>query len=336
MTLLRVENLRVDFRADGTAARAVDGLDLALDEGEAVGLVGESGCGKTVTALSLMGLVPEPAGRIVAGSSIRLRERELVGRPSGEVRRIRGREIAMVFQEPMTSLNPVYSVGDQVREAVILHRGAGRREARRVAVELLGEVGLPDPEVRFRAYPHQLSGGMRQRVMIAMALAGEPSLLLADEPTTALDVTIQAQILELLDGLRRRRGMALLLITHDLGVVAEVCDRVLVMYAGHVVEEGPVGEVFASPRHPYTRGLLDSLPRLGAEGSRLRPIAGAVPAPGDRPEGCRFRDRCPRAWERCADPPPLFRTAAEGAVPRDHGPDAPTRASRCWLEEDAG
>ena len=325
MSLLQVANLRTWFDTDSGTARAVDGVSFELRKGETLGIVGESGCGKTVTSLSIMGLVPDPPGRIVEGSSIRLDGRELVGMPHGELRRLRGNEMAMIFQEPMTSLNPVYTVGDQIREALRQHRGLGRAEARRVGVDLLREVGISDPDQRFDEYPHQLSGGMRQRVMIAMALSCEPDLLIADEPTTALDVTIQAQILELLAAAQRAKGMALLLITHDLGVVAEVCDRVLVMYAGQVVETGTVRRIFETPRHPYTQGLLDSLPGRAAGRRRLRPIEGTVPSATEWPAGCRFRDRCPHAWERCAaSPPPLI--GIEGAGSGAH--------SRCWLEEE--
>ncbi len=325
MSLLQVDNLRTWFETDSGTARAVDGISFALRKGETLGIVGESGCGKTVTSLSIMGLVPDPPGRIVEGSSVRLNGRELVGMSAGDLRRLRGNEMAMIFQEPMTSLNPVYTVGNQIGEALRLHRGLDRAEARRVGVELLREVGISDPEQRFDEHPHQLSGGMRQRVMIAMALSCEPELLIADEPTTALDVTIQAQILELLADAQSARGMAMLLITHDLGVVAEVCDRMLVMYAGQVVEAGTVRQVFGEPRHPYTRGLLDSLPGRAAGARRLRPIEGTVPSATEWPEGCRFRDRCPHAWERCAEsPPPLLVVDGE----------ASGRSSRCWLEEE--
>jgi oligopeptide/dipeptide ABC transporter ATP-binding protein len=331
--LLEVRNLRTWFTSEAGTARAVDGVSFHVDPGETLGVVGESGCGKTVTSLSVMGLIPTPPGRIVEGSSLRFRGVELTTLPPREFRKLRGNAMAMIFQEPMTSLNPVYTVGDQIVEALRLHRKLGRREARERGVAALREVGIPEPEQRFDEHPHQLSGGMRQRVMIAMSLACEPDLLIADEPTTALDVTIQAQILDLLAELRTRRGMAMLLITHDLGVVAEVCDRVLVMYAGQVVESGTVEEIFDAPRHPYTRGLLASLPRLEDRGRRLRPIEGTVPSPLAWPGGCRFRARCIHAWERCAaEPPPLF-AAGEGVAP---DPDAsappPLRASRCWLE----
>jgi len=320
--LLEVENLRTWFSSEAGTARAVDGVSFQVHAGETVGIVGESGCGKTVTSLSVMGLIPQPPGRIVEDSSIRFRGRELTTLPKAELRRIRGNEIAMIFQEPMTSLNPVYTVGDQIRESLRLHRKMGRKEARAAGVAALHEVGIPEADQRFDEYPHQLSGGMRQRVMIAMALSCEPDLLIADEPTTALDVTIQAQILDLLADLRTRRGMAMLLITHDLGVVAEVCDRVIVMYAGQVVETGSVEDIFHRPRHPYTRGLLASLPRLEDPGRRLQPIEGAVPSPVNWPTACRFRARCPLAWERCAaEAPPLL------PAPGDSG-----RSSRCWLE----
>ncbi len=324
MSLLEVRGLRTWFEGDGTVSRAVDGVSFQVEEGESVGIVGESGCGKTVTSLSLMGLVPDPPGRVVEGSSIRLGGQELVGLTNREMSRIRGNEMAMIFQEPMTSLNPVFTVGDQIRESLRRHRRLGRREAGRIAVDLLRDVGIPEPERRFHEYPHQLSGGMRQRVMIAMALSCEPRLLIADEPTTALDVTIQAQILELLRRLREDRGMALLLITHDLGVVAEVCDRVLVMYAGQLVETGPVEKIFGDPRHPYTRGLLASLPGTAGSRERLRPIRGTVPTPDRWPQGCRFRDRCPVAWDRCTEAPSLF-----------HVGGSTRRRSRCWLEKSA-
>jgi len=324
MALLEVENLKTYFFTDTGTARAVDGVSFHVGQGETVGIVGESGCGKTVTSLSIMGLVPDPPGRIMPGSAIRFRDRNLAEISSRDMRRLRGNEMAMIFQEPMTSLNPVYSVGDQIAEALRLHRGMSRAEARTEGVRLLQEVGIPEPEQRFDEYPHQLSGGMRQRVMIAMALSCKPDLLIADEPTTALDVTIQAQILDLLASLRERHGMAVLLITHDLGVVAEVCDRILVMYAGQIVEAGSVHEIFGAPRHPYTRGLLDSLPQIDQGGRRLRPIGGNVPSPTHWPAGCRFGERCPHAWDRCAvEAPPLFTV----------GGDA-TRSSRCFLEEE--
>jgi oligopeptide/dipeptide ABC transporter ATP-binding protein len=282
--------------------------------------VGESGCGKSVTSLSIMGLVAEP-GRIEEGSRIEFGGRDLTALSPRRMRDVRGNDIAMIFQEPMTSLNPVYPVGDQIAESLRQHRGMGKREARRRAIEMLRLVGIPVPEERVDEYPHQLSGGMRQRVMIAMALANGPDLLIADEPTTALDVTIQAQILELLLELRREMGMAVVLITHDLGVVAEVCDRVVVMYAGQVVEEGPVEAIFQRPAHPYTQGLLAAVPRPDERAGRLAVIPGTVPAPTRWPAGCRFRDRCPYAWPLCADEQP--RLLGAGA----------DQAARCWLVE---
>ncbi len=324
MPLLEIEDLRTYFSTDAGTVRAVDGVSFEVEEGETVGIVGESGCGKTVTSLSIMGLVPDPPGRVMTGSSIRLRGRELVGLGKNEIRRIRGNEIAIVFQEPLTSLNPVFTVGNQIHEALVLHRKLGRSDARRVAIELLKEVGIPEPDQRFSEYPHQLSGGMQQRVMIAMALSCEPDLLIADEPTTALDVTIQAQILELLADLKDRRGMAVLLITHDLGVIAEVCNRVLVMYAGQIVESGTVEEIFLRPQHPYTEGLLTSLPRISAAGARLRTIHGAVPDPASWPEGCRFASRCSHAWDRCmATMPLLLQSDGEGSG----------HSARCWLQD---
>jgi oligopeptide/dipeptide ABC transporter ATP-binding protein len=318
--LLEVRNLRTWFRTEAGEARAVDGVSFHLDAGETLGIVGESGCGKTVTALSILGLVQAPAGRIVEGSSIRLEGEELVGAPESRLQEVRGNQVAMIFQEPMTSLNPVYTIGEQIAEALRIHRGQSRKEARAVAISLLREVGIADAERRYDEHPHQLSGGMRQRVMIAMALSCEPRVLIADEPTTALDVTIQAQILRLLAGLQQRRDMAVLLVTHDLGVVAQVCDRIVVMYAGQVVETGPVEAVFREPRHPYTQGLMRSVPDPARREKRLMPIPGLVPAPTAWPAGCRFHDRCPRAWDRCdTEAPPLL--------------PSPAGTSRCWLEE---
>jgi peptide/nickel transport system ATP-binding protein len=319
--LLEVTDLRTWFHTEAGAARAVDGVSFAIDEGEVLGVVGESGSGKSVTSLSVMRLIPQPPGRIMDGSSIRFKGEELVGVSKRRMRDIRGNDIAMIFQEPMTSLNPVFPVGDQIGEALRLHRKVGKREARERSVELLRLVGLPNPEERVDSYPHNLSGGQRQRVMIAMALACEPDLLIADEPTTALDVTIQAQILELLGELRQRLGMSIVLITHDLGVVAETCDRVVVMYAGQVVEEGPVEHIFADPRHPYTQGLLAAIPRLDRPVDRLAVIPGSVPSPVSWPVGCRFHPRCPYGWDLCVkEMPPLFDTG-------------PGRRSRCWLEQ---
>ena len=317
--LLEVSNLRTWFESPGGAIRAVDGVDFTLGAGRTLGIVGESGSGKSVTALSIMRLV-EPPGRIQEGSSIVFGGRELTTLPERQLESIRGAEISMVFQEPMTSLNPVYTVGEQIAESVRIHRGAKGRAARSRALEMLQLVGIPEASRRLDDYPHQLSGGMRQRVMIAMALACDPKLIIADEPTTALDVTIQAQILELLADLRARLGMALLLITHDLGVVAEICDDVVVMYAGRVVERGPVSDVFTTPQHPYTEALLQSIPMLGmTQAEPLRVIRGNVPSPLDWPEGCRFRPRCDYAFEKCVELPPLL-------------PAGP-QESACWLCE---
>jgi oligopeptide/dipeptide ABC transporter ATP-binding protein len=319
VALLEVTNLRTWFQSPAGPIRAVDGVDFTLGAGRTLGIVGESGSGKSVSALSIMRLV-EPPGRVQEGSSVVFDGRELMKLGERELESIRGAEISMVFQEPMTSLNPVYTVGDQIAESVRIHRGAKRRAARSRALEMLQLVGIPEASRRLDDYPHQLSGGMRQRVMIAMALACDPKLIIADEPTTALDVTIQAQILELLADLRARLGMALLLITHDLGVVAEICDDVVVMYAGRVVERGPVSDVFTTPQHPYTEALLQSIPMLGmTQAEPLRVIRGSVPSPLDWPEGCRFRPRCDYAFEKCVELPPLL-------------PVGP-QESACWLCE---
>jgi len=304
MPLLEVRDLCMVFPTEAGDARAVDGVSFTLDRGRVLGLVGESGCGKSVTALSLMRLVPPP-GRI-AGGQVIFEGRDLLTLSEREMRAIRGARMAMIFQEPMTALNPVLTVGGQVAEAVTLHRPVSRREAWERAAGLLAEVGIPDAERRAHDYPHQLSGGMRQRVMIAMAIACDPQLLLADEPTTALDVTIQADILALLRTLRERHGMAVLLITHDLGVVAEHADEVAIMYAGRIVEHAAVDELFTRPGHPYTQALLRSMPVLGLRRERLHTIAGQVPSLARLPSGCAFRDRCPLAIEACAaGVPPL-------------------------------
>ncbi|MBE0617640.1 MAG: ABC transporter ATP-binding protein [Proteobacteria bacterium] len=304
--LLRVEELRVAFPGPDGEVAAVRGVSVALDRGETLALVGESGCGKSVTALSLLGLVPPP-GRVVGGR-VAFAGRDLTGLSPAELRDVRGRDIGMVFQEPMTSLNPVFTVGYQLAEALTTHFELARAEVRARCVELLREVGVSAPDARLKAYPSQLSGGLRQRVMIAIALACRPRLLIADEPTTALDVTIQAQIMALLGRLRREFGTALLLITHDLGLVAQNVDRVTVMYSGHVVEECATRELFAAPLHPYTRGLLGSMPGVGgaSRGRRLQAIPGNVPHPSRVPSGCPFRDRCSLAVERCGDRLPLL------------------------------
>ncbi len=312
--LLEVKGLTTVFDTERGRAVAVDGVDLYVERGETLGIVGESGCGKSVTALSIMRLVPSPPGRITSGE-ILFDGRNLLALSDREIRRIRGAEIAMIFQEPMTSLNPVFTVGYQVAEAIRVHRGLSKRAAMQEAVRMLEMVEIPDAAARARDYPHQLSGGMRQRVMIAMALSCNPRLLIADEPTTALDVTIQAQILALLDGLRERFGMAVILITHDLGVVAERADRVAVMYAGRIVEEGPVEEVLERPLHPYTQGLLASQPEFGRHGEPLETIPGMVPPLTALPSGCRFRDRCRLAVGACArEDPPLVAAGPERRV----------------------
>jgi peptide/nickel transport system ATP-binding protein len=312
--LLEIRGLKTDFLTDDGTVHAVDGVDLAVERGETLGLVGESGCGKSVTALSVLKLIPMPPGRIVDGR-ILWRGRDIVPLGPHDMQKIRSKEIAIVFQEPMTSLNPVYTVGDQIAEVIRLHEGLGKRAALDRTAEMLRLVHIPNPERRIRDYPHQFSGGMRQRVMIAMALACNPALLIADEPTTALDVTIQAQILDLLAEMKSRLGMAVLLITHAMGVVAETAQRVAVMYAGKVVEEAPVGELFAQPRHPYTQGLIRSIPRVdraATRKSRLESIAGVVPSLLDPVPGCRFAPRCPFARAACLEAPPPLREIAAG------------------------
>jgi peptide/nickel transport system ATP-binding protein/oligopeptide transport system ATP-binding protein len=322
--ILQVENLRTWFKTDAGLAKAVDGVSFHVNPGETLGIVGESGSGKSVTSLSVMRLIPEPPGQIQPGSRILFRGEggemeDLAAATEKRMRQIRGNDIAMIFQEPMTSLNPVFKVGEQIVESLRLHQGLNKREAREKAIDMLQLVGIPIPHQRVDEYPHQLSGGMRQRVMIAMALACNPKLLIADEPTTALDVTIQAQILELLNRLQEELGMSIILITHDLGVVAETCDRVIVMYAGQVFEEGPVDDVFHDPQNPYTEGLLRSMPKLGEDVGRLAVIPGVVPAPTNWPVGCRFAERCPYSWEKTEnEQPPLF----------DIGPG---RKNKCWL-----
>jgi peptide/nickel transport system ATP-binding protein len=302
MALLEVENLQTHFGTPDGVVRAVEGLSFHIEAGETVGIVGESGCGKSVTSMSILRLIQQPPGRIAG--RIRFQGRDLLTLPEQEMRDIRGNAISMIFQEPMTSLNPVLTVGRQIGETVRLHQGLNARDAEARAIEMLTLVGIPAPVRRVREYPHQLSGGMRQRVMIAMALACNPKLLIADEPTTALDVTIQAQILDLMRDLKTRLGSAIMLITHDLGVVAEMAQRVVVMYAGRKVEEAPVGEIFARPMHPYTRGLLGAMPRLGSSlqpmgRARLAEIAGQVPSLRRPIAGCAFAGRCPMAAEAC-------------------------------------
>ncbi|HET6611377.1 MAG TPA: ABC transporter ATP-binding protein [Kofleriaceae bacterium] len=311
-TLLEIEDLVTEFRTELGTIRAVDQVSFSIPRGGTLGVVGESGCGKSVTALSVMGLIPNPPGRI-AGGTIRYDGDNLLELPAEAMRKIRGNKISMIFQEPMTSLNPVYTTGDQVAEAVRLHQGKSRGEALAVATRMFELVGIPSPRERVSNYPHQMSGGMRQRVMIAMALACRPDLLIADEPTTALDVTIQAQILDLLRSLQKEIGMSIMLITHDLGVVSETCDEVVVMYAGRVVERAKTEVLFSAPRHHYTNGLLRSVPTYKPatgdaprERGRLQEIKGMVPSLHDLPKGCKFVDRCPAAQERCrAEEPPL-------------------------------
>jgi peptide/nickel transport system ATP-binding protein len=322
--LLSVHDLRVGFATEGGLLQAVDGVSFDLAPGEVLAIVGESGSGKSVTAQTILGLTRSLNARIEG--SARLGETELTGADAESLRKVRGDRVAMVFQDPMTSFNPVYRIGAQIGEAIRAHRpDTSKDEARERAVELLDSVGIPDPAQRVDAYPHEFSGGMRQRAMIAMALALEPEVLIADEPTTALDVTVQAQILRLLERLNRERGLATILITHDLGVVAETADRVLVMYAGRVVEQGTLEEVFYDPQHPYTWGLLGSLTRLDRKRpERLPQIKGAPPSLLDLPGGCSFRPRCPHAFDRCGELPGLDARL----------PDAPGHLDRCWLDPD--
>ncbi len=320
MALLEVENLQTHFRTPEGVNRAVDGVSFEVGEGETLAIVGESGCGKSVTASSILRLVPEPPGKIAG--AIRFEGRDLLKLAEREMRRIRGKDISMIFQEPMTSLNPVLSVGRQLRETLRVHEGLERQAADARAEEMLALVGIPEPRRRLAEYPHRLSGGMRQRVMIAIALACSPKLLIADEPTTALDVTIQAQILELMRSLKHRVGAAIVLITHDLGVVAEVAERVMVMYAGRKVEEAPVAELFRSPRHPYTQGLLGAVPKLGASlsgrATRLAEIPGLVPSLKGRIQGCVFANRCPQATDLCRSLAPALTLKAPGHVAACH------------------
>ncbi len=296
--LLEVRNLKTYFYTEDGVVPAVDGVDFSVDKGTTLGIVGESGCGKSVTSLSVMGLIPNPPGKIQDGEII-FEGQNLLKKSEAEMRKIRGNDISMIFQEPMTSLNPVFTIGNQIMEAIILHQGLSKHEAKDKAIEMLRLVGIPSPEKRVDEYPHQLSGGMRQRVMIAMALSCNPKLLIADEPTTALDVTIQAQILDLMRKLKDDLGTAIMLITHDLGVVAELCDEVVVMYAGKIIERGDVETIFAHPTHPYTLGLLGSIPKLTEAQHRLQAIPGVVPNPAFMPEGCRFHPRCQYATDEC-------------------------------------
>jgi peptide/nickel transport system ATP-binding protein len=319
--LLQVDNLRTYFYTEAGVARAVDGVSFHIDPGETVGLVGESGCGKSVTALSILRLI-NPPGRIEPDSRMLFEGGDLMRLRDHEMRRVRGNRIAMIFQEPMTALNPVFTVGDQIAEVARVHEKASKKAAWTRAVEMLELVGIPAPAERAGEYPHQLSGGMRQRVVIAMALVMKPALVIADEPTTALDVTIQAQILDLLKDLQTRFGTSILLITHDMGVVAETCSRVIVMYGGEIVEEAPVDRIFAAPHHPYTEGLLGAMPKVGQQKQRLETIPGTVPPPTHWPQGCRFHERCRYAWDKPErEHPQLF----------DVGPG---HRSRCFLAQE--
>ena len=329
--VLRVEHLRVTFPTADGDARAVDSVSFEVHNGETVCVVGDSGCGKSVTALSLLHLVPSP-GVIAAESRITIAGQELLRLPDRELRALRGRVVSMIFQEPMTALNPVLTIGDQVAEVVRVHTGATKRAAWQQAVTMLADVGIADAAARAQQYPHELSGGMRQRVMIAMALILQPRLVIADEPTTALDVTIQAQILELLRARRDATGLALLLITHDLGVVAEMASRVLVMYAGEIVEAAPVEALFANPTHPYTQGLLAAVPRLDRLTKRLQTVPGTVPPATDWPTGCRFQDRCASVFDRCRTDAPTLRTIETGHAVRCHLVDEPHRRRHAVTE----
>lgn len=328
--LLAVRGLTTEFLTPGGPVKAVDDISFEIPRGGTVGLVGESGCGKSVTSLSIMRLIANP-GRISAGE-IFLDDMNLLNLSDLEMQKFRGNRISMIFQEPMTSLNPVFTVGDQIAEVFRIHQGLDRKVAGERAVEMLRMVKIPAPEQRAKEFPHQLSGGMRQRVMIAMALACRPELLIADEPTTALDVTIQAQILELMASLQQELGTSILLITHDLGVVAEVCQFVIVMYAGKVVEKAPVQEIFSQARHPYTQGLLNSIPRLGRKVERLPTIEGAVPPPGKYPSGCRFQDRCPVVQTKCREVEPTLLPVGAGSSNGDSENIFSEHQVACWNE----
>ncbi|CAM3213954.1 ABC transporter ATP-binding protein [Filibacter tadaridae] len=309
-TILQVKDLQTTFFTDSGEIPAVDHIDFHVKEGEILGIVGESGCGKSVTSLSIMGLIPQPPGKIVGGEIV-FQENDLLKMTERQMRQIRGNDIAMIFQEPMTSLNPLFTIGNQMLEAILIHeKGWSKKKAKERAIEMLQLVGLPRAEEMLQDYPHQLSGGMRQRVMIAMALVCDPKVLIADEPTTALDVTIQAQILKLMRELNTRLNTAVLLITHDLGVVAETCERVIVMYAGQIIEESPAKQIFDDPQHPYTKGLIQSIPDMRFKKDRLYSIPGSVPKPGSIKQGCRFAARCEFAFDRCIkEDPELYETS---------------------------
>ncbi|MFW6268649.1 MAG: ABC transporter ATP-binding protein [Bacillota bacterium] len=318
--IIDVDNLKTYFYTEEGVVKAVDGVDFEIYPGETLGVVGESGCGKSVTSLSIMGLIESPPGKIVDGKII-YNDRDLTTLSQPQMREIRGNDISMIFQEPMTSLNPVYTIGDQIAEAMLMHQDISKKEALNKSVELLSKVGIPSPEQRVKEYPHQLSGGMRQRVMIAIALACDPALLIADEPTTALDVTIQAQILELMEDLKQRFNMSIMLITHDLGVIAEVTDRVAVMYAGKIVEYTDIYSLFKNPEHPYTWGLMNSIPKLKQDTDRLEAIPGAVPSPLELPEGCKYNTRCMLADEKCKAREPEIEEINSGHKIRCWHPD---------------
>ena len=319
MPLLQVEDLSTFFHTEENTVKSLRNIDLTIDKSETLALVGESGCGKSVTALSVMGLIPTPPGKFESGR-ILFRGQDLLKTPESEMQNIRGNEISMIFQEPMTSLNPIFTIGDQIMEAIRLHQNKTKFQTRELALKVLRQVAIPSPENRIDQYPHELSGGMKQRVMIAMAIASQPSLLIADEPTTALDATIQAQILDLLDQLRQEIEMSILLITHNLGIVAQYADRVAVMYAGKIVELASVEELFASPLHPYTRGLLNSLPK---DGSKLKTIPGAVPHPAYLPKGCAFHPRCAEKEDKCTKMTPPLKPIDSKSL----------HQTACWLYE---
>lgn len=321
--ILNVNQLRTSFFVNGKEIPAVDGVDFTINEGEILGIVGESGSGKSVTSLSIMKLLKDTPGKVVGGS-IHFDGRDLLALSEKEVRELRGNEIAMIFQEPMTSLNPVLTIGNQLREAIKKHLNYSRKKADQHAVSMLTQVGISRADEILQQYPHQLSGGMRQRVMIAMAMSCSPKLLIADEPTTALDVTIQAQILDVMKDMQEKHGTSILLITHDLGVIAETCDRLAVMYAGRIVEQGSVYDLFDDPKHPYTKGLLESIPRIGRRQERLHSIQGNVPMAEDWPAGCKFASRCPFVFDKCLKKEPPLLNVGEG------------RTSRCWLNENEG
>jgi len=309
--LLEVKNLRTYFYTEDGVIPAVDGVDFYIKPGETLGVVGESGCGKSVTSTSILRLVPDPPGKILEGSQVNFAGKDILALPESEMRKIRGNDISMIFQEPMTSLNPVFRIGDQIGEVLLLHQGMNKAQARTKAVEMLKLVGIPRPEKVVDDFPHSLSGGMRQRAMIAMAMACNPKLLIADEPTTALDVTIQAQILELMNKLKKETNASIMLITHNLGVVAETCQRVVVMYAGKIVEEGDVYSIFENPKHPYTVGLLNSIPSVEVRQNKLESIPGVVPNPLNMPKGCRFEPRCSKAMDICRNNQPKLSVLGE-------------------------